>query len=414
MAPRPPDPARVAAAVARYQAYQALRQFRARLYECQTARPDAAFELVGAILCADHAVTSLVQVKIGCLAAGMAAGADSIDDMDLLRHGALPAVFDRVRAPSTLGSFLRSFTWGNVRQLEKVSRNLLAGRARRTPLLPGADQLAFTDIDSIQRRVYGHNKQGAAFGHTKISGDPALARDLARSAARNPRTAWCVTVTDGDGHAIGHGCGRPGPARPAAESARGRPPGPPGGHDPPGTTTESGRPGFAFNPATAHGPPGGYGTWRLTTGIPGQRDLIIPLGPITTGQCDHRHEALGHDPGLTLRHPVPGPARHLYRPDLPAARRPVRLRTQHPLRGRRPDLPMQRRPAVHDITTHFVGMAPSQPGCSQLAHGQTLLRTDMTTLDQAWAGGAPQQYRSRRSHRRCTVRGARFARRARM
>ena len=117
-------------------------------------------------------------VKIGCLVAGMTAGADSIDDMDLLRHGALPAVFDRVRAPSTLGSFLRSFTWGNVRQLEKVSRNLLAGRARRTPLLPGADQLAFTDIDSIQQRVYGHAKQGAAFGHTKIQGKHLLVRGL--------------------------------------------------------------------------------------------------------------------------------------------------------------------------------------------------------------------------------------------
>ena len=153
-----------------------------------SARPRGrTFELVGAILCADHAVTSLVQVKIGCLAAGMAAGADSIDDMDLLRHGALPAVFDGVRAPSTLGSFLRSFTWGNIRQLEKVSRNLLAGRARRTPLLPGADQLAFADIDSIQRRAYGHNKQGAAFGHTKISGKTARAGPQAAHAGRGQR-----------------------------------------------------------------------------------------------------------------------------------------------------------------------------------------------------------------------------------
>jgi hypothetical protein len=52
------------------------------------------------------------QVKVGCLAAGMIAGADIIDDMDLLRHGAMPALFGGVRAPSTLGSFLRSFTWG--------------------------------------------------------------------------------------------------------------------------------------------------------------------------------------------------------------------------------------------------------------------------------------------------------------
>ena len=130
--------------------------------------------------------------------------------------------------------------------------------------------------------------------------DPALARDLARSAARNPRTTWCVTVTDADGHAIGHGCGRPEQA--AARTVRGQRPGSPGGHDPPGPATGSGGPGFSFTSASAHGPPGGYGTWRLATGIPGQRDLIIPLGPIATGQCDHRHEAGGHDPGVTLRH----------------------------------------------------------------------------------------------------------------
>jgi len=131
--------------------------------------------------------------------------------------------------------------------------------------------------------------------------DPALARDLTRSAARNPRTSWCVTVTDADGHAIGHGCGRPEPARLAADPARRQQPAAPGGHDPPGPATGSGS-GFAFNPASPHGPPGGYGTWRLATGIPGQPDQIISLGPIATGECDHRHEARGHDPGVTLRH----------------------------------------------------------------------------------------------------------------
>jgi hypothetical protein len=53
----------------------------------------------------------------------MAAGADSIDDMDLLRHGAMPELFNGVRVPSTLGSFLRSFTWGNVRQLAAAGRS---------------------------------------------------------------------------------------------------------------------------------------------------------------------------------------------------------------------------------------------------------------------------------------------------
>jgi len=55
----------------------------------------------------------------------MAAGANSIDDMDLLRHDAMPDLFGGIRAPSTLGSHLRSYRWGNVRQLETVNRELL-------------------------------------------------------------------------------------------------------------------------------------------------------------------------------------------------------------------------------------------------------------------------------------------------
>jgi hypothetical protein len=89
-------------------------------------------------------------LKVGCLVAGMAAGADSIDDMGLLRHGAMDVLFSEVRAPSTLGSHLRCYAWGNVLQLEKAGRELLARLARRAPLLRGADVLAFIDIDSTQ------------------------------------------------------------------------------------------------------------------------------------------------------------------------------------------------------------------------------------------------------------------------
>jgi hypothetical protein len=117
-------------------------------------------------------------VKVGCLVAGMAAGADSIDDMGLLRHGAMDVLFSGVRAPSTLGSHLRSYTWGNVLQIEKASRELLSRLARQVPLLPGADVLSFIDIDSTQKRVYGHKKEGARFGHTKIQGKSVLVRGL--------------------------------------------------------------------------------------------------------------------------------------------------------------------------------------------------------------------------------------------
>jgi hypothetical protein len=118
------------------------------------------------------------QVKVGCLVAGMIAGADSVEDMGLLRHGAMPVLFGGIRAPSTLGSFLRSFTWGNVLQLQMVHRQFLVELARRAPLLPGADVLAFVDIDSQQKRVYGRAKQGAAFGFTKIQGKGVLVRGL--------------------------------------------------------------------------------------------------------------------------------------------------------------------------------------------------------------------------------------------
>ena len=137
------------------------------------------------------------HLKVPCLAAGMIAGADSIDDMDLLRHGAMPALFGGIRAPSTLGSFLRAFTWGNVLQLEQVSRLLLADLARRAPLLPGKDVLAFIDIDSMQKRVYGHKKHGAAFGHTKIQGKSLLVRGLNTLAATisTPLAAPVIAAT---------------------------------------------------------------------------------------------------------------------------------------------------------------------------------------------------------------------------
>jgi hypothetical protein len=117
-------------------------------------------------------------VKIGSLVAGMIAGADGIEGMDLLRHGAIPATFTGIRAPSTLGSFLRALTHRNVRQLAAVYRRVLARLAAQTPLLPGAQALAFVDVDSVQRRVYGATKQGAAFGHAKIASRSLLVRGL--------------------------------------------------------------------------------------------------------------------------------------------------------------------------------------------------------------------------------------------
>jgi hypothetical protein len=162
------------------------------------------------------------QLKVPCLVAGMIGGADSIDDMDLLRHGAMPALFGGIRVPSTLGSFLRSFTWGNVLQLGKVNRLLLAELARRVPLLPGKDVLAFIDIDSQQKRVYGHKKQGAGFGHTKIQGKGLLVRGLNALAATisTPLAAPVIAATRLRGGSAGSARGAASFAREAVGTAR--------------------------------------------------------------------------------------------------------------------------------------------------------------------------------------------------
>ena len=72
-------------------------------------------------------------------------------------------------APSTLGIFLREFTFGHANQLATVARGHLVALAARTPLLAGIEERAFIDIDSLLRPVYGHHKQGASFGHAKIA-----------------------------------------------------------------------------------------------------------------------------------------------------------------------------------------------------------------------------------------------------
>ena len=116
--------------------------------------------------------------KLTTIIAGMVCGADSIDDVNVLRAGGTPRVFDEVYAPSTLGILLREFTFGHANQLAAVAREHLAALAARTALLPGIEQRAFLDIDSLLRPVYGHHKQGATFGHAKIAGRALLRKGL--------------------------------------------------------------------------------------------------------------------------------------------------------------------------------------------------------------------------------------------
>src|SRR5690606_17804305 len=108
--------------------------------------------------------------KMFSLVAGMVAGADSIDDMALLRHGAMGRVFDHPYAPSTLGSFLREFRFGHVRQLDAIASRMLVGLHAHSPVLAGIDGAVMVDIDDSIIEVHGPAKQGAGFGYTRVRG----------------------------------------------------------------------------------------------------------------------------------------------------------------------------------------------------------------------------------------------------
>src|SRR3954463_816244 len=87
-------------------------------------------------------------------------------------------LFGGVYAPATLGQFLREFSHGHNLQLASVLRTHLVNLVERTDVLPGIEQRAFIDIDSLLRPVFGHNKQGASYGHTKIAGKQVLRKGL--------------------------------------------------------------------------------------------------------------------------------------------------------------------------------------------------------------------------------------------
>ena len=116
-------------------------------------------------------------LKVASLVTGMVAGADSIDDMALLRHGGMGRVFTNAYAPSTLGSFLRAFTFGHVRQLDALASRVLTGLAAQAPLVPAGDGpggLVLVDVDDTIIQVHGHAKQGAGFGYSGVRGLNAL------------------------------------------------------------------------------------------------------------------------------------------------------------------------------------------------------------------------------------------------
>jgi len=115
-------------------------------------------------------------VKIPSLVAGMVAGADSIADMDLLRHGGMSRLLGEVGAPTTLGTCLRGFTFGHVRQLDAIASRLLVALSGMTLPLAGADQVAYVDVDDTMPCWCG------------CSGCPRRARSARRAADERHRT----------------------------------------------------------------------------------------------------------------------------------------------------------------------------------------------------------------------------------
>lgn len=116
--------------------------------------------------------------KITSIVAGMVCGADSVEDLDVVRAGGMGRVFGGVYASATLGQFAREFTHGHCSQLASVVRSHLVNLVAGTDLLPGVESEVFVDVDSLVRPVYGAAKQGASFGHTKVAGKQVLQRGL--------------------------------------------------------------------------------------------------------------------------------------------------------------------------------------------------------------------------------------------
>jgi hypothetical protein len=127
-------------------------------------------------------------------------------------------------------------------------------------------------------------------GHGLGPLDPALTRQLAATAARNPHSQWCITITDPHGYAIGHGCAKPARANRQTRQNGQAGASPPGSRDGPWALTRNDDPG----------PPDGFGTWTLT--LPTGQQYTVKLMPVPVTDCDHRYESHAYQPNDTLRH----------------------------------------------------------------------------------------------------------------
>ncbi|NMM16485.1 MAG: IS1380 family transposase [Cellulomonas sp.] len=108
--------------------------------------------------------------KIAAVVAGMVAGADSFEDLAVVRHGAMDRLLPGAPAPTTLGTHLRAYAFGHVRRLDAVATRVLAALARSTPVLAGVGQVAWIDVDDTIKAMHGYAQQGVAYGYSKVKG----------------------------------------------------------------------------------------------------------------------------------------------------------------------------------------------------------------------------------------------------
>ena len=241
------------------------------MFDDDHAVADAGLALVGVLsetLGLEALAEELVDVhpfpgrRVATLVHAMVAGADCIDDADLLRSGSTSGVLaHKVMAPSTLGTFLRAFSFGHVRQLDKISEAMLdPGVALGAG--PGAEPMTI-DLDSTICPVHGDHKQGAAFGYTHVLGYHPLVGTRAER-ARSSMSGSERDRPDRDG-------GRNASSESSSDVA-----------------TRQGRPArSAFGPTRASTPP-------CHRGLPGPRGLLLDHRPAERrGQKGNRGDRRG-------------------------------------------------------------------------------------------------------------------------
>lgn len=134
--------------------------------------PALLMQRLGLMALANVAITRgfLPGRKVATIVAGMLAGGDSIDDLNVLRAGDTGDALDfRVMAPSTIGTFLRSLTIGQIKQVDRVC-GVMFERAWQAGAAPAADDVVVADIDSSVHEVYGELKEGASWAYNDTFG----------------------------------------------------------------------------------------------------------------------------------------------------------------------------------------------------------------------------------------------------